>query len=134
MIYTFYSSYIICCVLFLCYFFFPFLSHSCLHLYIYTEIKTMMRCQLLSPRVCITANVRQIITSACMEKSKVKIHRNVIEFSDSSSTKRYHDGNRIVSEVEPAPHHTYIDTSKFQRIILSIGSSIAALVNPHRLL
>lgn len=30
------------------------------------------------------------------------------------------------------PHHDYIHTTNFQRMILSVGSSVAALVNPRR--
>lgn len=96
----------------------------------------MIQRQFLSPRVCSTAvNVRKLITSVYMKstdgssggEATTTIHSNANQFLDGT------DGNRHVHEIESIPHHDYIDTSKFQRIILSIGSSIAALVNPHRL-
>lgn len=61
--------------------------------------------------------------------SEATVHGNDNHFSDGTERD---DGNHVHG-IELTPHHTYIDTSKFQRIILSIGSSIAALVNPHRL-
>lgn len=90
----------------------------------------MMRCQFLSPRVCITASsVRKIITSASMKNGAATVHGNDNQFL---GTERYQNGN-TVHEIGSTPHHAYINTSKFQRIILGIGSSIAALINPHRL-
>lgn len=100
----------------------------------------MIRCQFLSPRVCnTTASVRQLITSVCMKNSggeavtttTTAIHGNHNQFSDS--IEHGNDDGNHVHEIGSTPHHDYIDTSKFQRVILSIGSSIAALVNPHRL-
>lgn len=92
----------------------------------------MIRCQFLSPRICSTASVRQMITSVCMKNSSeaTTIHGNDNQFLNSTERD---DGNHK-HENELTPHRAYIDTSKFQRIILSIGSSIAALVNPHRLI
>lgn len=90
----------------------------------------MIRCQFLSSRLCSTASVRQMITTVCAKNSsEATIHGNDNKFSDSTERD---DGNHV-HEIGLTPHHVYIDTSKFQRIILSIGSSIAALVNPHRL-
>lgn len=100
-----------------------------------------MRCQFLSPRVCrTTANVRQLITSVYMKNSgsgetatTTTIHGSDNQFSENIERGCDNDGNHVHDIESIEPQHDYIDTSKFQRIILSIGSSIAALVNPHRL-
>lgn len=90
----------------------------------------MMQRQFLSRRLCNTANVRQMLTSACMNNSETAIPRN--DNDQFSATVERCDGNHVHEIGSTTPQHTYIDTSKFQRFILSIGSSIAALINPHR--
>lgn len=79
---------------------------------------TEMRCELLSSRICNMRNVRQLITSSvkCNERG------SVIAPSENP--------NIYIENEEPL--HSYIHTTNFQRLILSVGSSVAALFNPHR--
>lgn len=86
----------------------------------------MMRRGFLSSSVCSTRNVRQLITS-CARNSEADIHRSVNSSSENANAHNTNDEHEIEQ-----PHHDYIHTTNFQRLILSIGSSVAALVNPHR--
>lgn len=71
-------------------------------------------------------NARQLITSGMM-KNETDIHRNVNQFSENVNIQNGSNEHNIGE-----PQHDYIHTSNFQRMILSVGSSVAALVNPHR--
>lgn len=86
-----------------------------------------MRHQFLSSRVFSATNVRHMITS-CVNNNETNIHGSVNQFSENVVGI---DGGSHEDKID-APHHNYIDTSTFQRIILSVGSSVAALVNPQR--
>ncbi|XP_055315723.1 uncharacterized protein LOC129575755 [Sitodiplosis mosellana] len=102
------------------------------NVYIYLEnylIKTqytMIRRQLLCPRVFGINKVRQLITSSAM-KNKTDIHRSVNQFPETVDIQNGSNEHKIGE-----PQHDYIHISNFQRLILSVGSSVAALVNPHR--
>lgn len=86
----------------------------------------MIRHQLISSRVFGVHNVRQLITS-CVKKNEEDIHKSDNKFSENVDI---HGGSNEHKIGEP--EHDYIHTSNFQRLILSVGSSVAALVNPHR--
>lgn len=85
-----------------------------------------MRRQFLSPRVFGVIHTRQLITS-CVKSRQTANHDSANQFSENSVHASGNNEHKI-----DEPHHDYIDTSQFQRFILSVGSSVAALVNPHR--
>lgn len=85
----------------------------------------MLRRRLLSSRIFGSGNVRQMITS-CVNRTETDIHGSVNQFSENSNSGNYE--HKIDEEIQ----HDYIHTSNIQRLILSIGSSVAALINPHR--
>lgn len=86
----------------------------------------MMRRGFLSSSVCNARNVRQLITSG-VRNSEADIQKSVNSSSENANAHNTNDEHKIEQ-----PHHDYIHTTNFQRLILSIGSSVAALVNPHR--
>lgn len=86
----------------------------------------MIRRQFLCRKAFGVNNARQLITSGLL-KNETDIHRNVNQFSENVNI---HNGSNEQNIGEP--QHDYIQTSNFQRIILSVGSSVAALINPHR--
>lgn len=86
----------------------------------------MMRRQLLSSKVFSPTNVRHVITT-CMTNHEAQIHGNANQFSENADI---YDGNH--DQTTDALQHNYINTTKFQRLILSVGSSVAALINPQR--
>lgn len=76
----------------------------------------MMRRQIVLPTLATIR--RQIVTNGVNnhEMEKTEFSPNAINHSDE------------IAE----PQHDYIQTTNTQRLILSVGSSVAALVNPHR--
>lgn len=86
----------------------------------------MIRRQILSPRVFGVNNIRQLVTSFVM-KNEADIHKSVNQFSENVDI---HNGSNE-HEIGDS-QHDYIHITNFQRLILSVGSSVAALVNPHR--
>lgn len=86
----------------------------------------MIRRRFLSPRVFGVNNIRQLVTSYVM-KNEADIHKSVNQFSENVDI---HNGSNE-HEIGDS-QHDYIHISNFQRLILSVGSSVAALVNPHR--
>lgn len=89
----------------------------------------MIRRQLLSPTAFGMRNIRQMVTS-CVRGHKAVAHKSNNQFSENVDIHCGSDEHKIGDE----PQHDYIHTSSFQRFMLSVGSSVAALLNPHRLL
>lgn len=87
----------------------------------------MMICrQFLLSRRFDTRPIRQLNTSY-VKRNNTDARGSV---NQSSANADIHNGN--YEQKIDEPQHEYIHTSKFQRLILSVGSSVAALVNPRR--
>lgn len=88
----------------------------------------MLRRGFLSSKICSTTNVRQLITS-CVKSNEPNTYKSV----NSHETEKadIYSANHEQNEMDE-PQHDYIHTTNFQRMILSVGSSVAALVNPRR--
>lgn len=87
----------------------------------------MMRRQFFPLKVFSTTNVRHLFKT-CIKNHETQIHGNVNQFTENVNI---HSGN-YEHNTDVQQHEEYIDTSKFQRMMLSVGSSIAALINPQR--
>lgn len=86
----------------------------------------MIRHRISLPTVLGSRIMRQLNTS-CVKSSETHKNEHVNQFSENFTIQ-----NENAEQKMDESHHDYIHTSNFQRIILSVGSSVAALVNPHR--
>lgn len=82
--------------------------------------------QFVSFRVFGTKIIRTLNTS-CVKSNETRTHGSVDQFSENFNNHNGNDEHKI-----DEPQHEYIHTTNLQRLILSVGSSVAALVNPHR--
>lgn len=86
----------------------------------------MIRHRILLPTVFGSRIMRPLNTS-CVKSSETQTNGSVNHFAENVNINNGNCEQKIAE-----PHHDYIHTSNFQRILLSVGSSVAALVNPHR--